>query len=248
MKLKLIDWKQGLAEIPQQLNTKFAFAHKEGNGVYSNNMPFVKCRDFFGDVLEAVQTGTPKGIYGFMFDTTKQPFDTDKCRMLVQFVSEESKQAFLKNYNHFKKELKFLTGGLGYGTIRDIEAENPTLLVIANPIWQQSVVGISWFTYVLKVLSWPTLDTTKSFVEACLSLDNSNEKSYMNAVKDNINIFLKNFKTLTNNLQYVHGYNEPQTISVIHNSAGFKSVLFGLLGDVGKQLKELMHHEAMAKT
>jgi len=65
MQLKLIDWKQNLGEIPQQLNTRFAFAHMEGNGVYSNTMPFVRCRDFFGDVLEAVQTGTAQGIYGF---------------------------------------------------------------------------------------------------------------------------------------------------------------------------------------
>ena len=153
MQFKYIDWHQNLAQIPQQLNTCFALAHKEGNGVYSNTMPFVKCRDFFGDVLEAIQTNTPKGIYGFMFDPAAQPFDTDKCHMLVQFVSEESKQAFLKNHAAFKKELRLLTKGIGYGTIHNIKAEQPTILVVANPIWQQSVIGISWFTFVLKTLS-----------------------------------------------------------------------------------------------
>ena len=241
MKFKYIDWQQNLAEIPQQLNTLFSLAHKEGNGVYSNTMPFVKCRDFFGDVLEAVQTNSPKGIYGFMFDPTKQPFDTDKCRMLVQFVSEESKQAFIKNYDAFKKELKQLTNGIGYGTIRDLEADQPTLLIVANPIWQASVVGISWYTYVLKVLSYPNLDTTKSFKEACLALDKTNEKSYMTAVKDNLELFLKNFQKLTSNLKYVHGYPYPTNISTVHNSAGFKSVLFAYLGEVGKQLKELQN-------
>ena len=247
MKFKYIDWNQNLAQIPQQLNTLFAFAHYEGNGVYSNNMPFVKCRDFFGDVLEAVQTGTTKGIYGFRFDPTKQPFDTDKCRLLIQFVSEESKQAFIKNHKAFKKSLRLLTNSIGYGTIHNIKAEQPTVLVVANPIWQQSILGISWFTFVLKTLSWPNLDTTKSFVDACLALPNSNEKAYMSAVQNNINVFLNNFKKLTKNLQYVHGYPTPQQIYVVHNSAGFKSVLWGYLGDVGKQLKELMHHETVAK-
>ena len=247
MQLKLIDWKQNLAEIPQQLNTRFAFAHMEGDGVYSNTMPFVKCRDFFGDVLEAVQTGTTQGIYGFRFDPTQQPFDTDKCRLLIQFVSEESKQAFIKNHKTFKKSLRLLTNNISYGTIHNIKAEQPTVLVVANPIWQHSVIGISWFTYVLKVLSYPQLDATKSFKKACLNLDNSNEKAYMSAVKDTLEVFLQNYKKLTKNLQYVHGYNTPQQIYVVHNSAGFKSVLWSYLGDVGKQLKELMHHETMAK-
>lgn len=247
MKFKYIDWNQNLLQIPQQLNTLFAFAHYEGNGVYSNNMPFVKCRDFFGDVLEAVQTKTKQGIYGFRFDPTKQPFDTDKCRMLIEFASEESKKAFIKNHAAFKKELRLLTKGLGYGTIKNIKADKPMVLVLANTIWQQSVIGISWFTYVLKVLSYPQLDTTKSFKDACLSLENCNEKAYMSAVKDTLEVFLKNYKKLTKNLQYVHGYNTPQQINVVHNSAGFKSVLWGYLGDIGKQLKELMHHETMAK-
>jgi len=251
MKYNYTDWKQGLAQIGQQLNTTFAFATKQKDGSYTNNMPFVKCRDFFGDVLEAVQTKTPKGIYGFNFNPKAQKFDTDKCRMLIQFETPESYEAFGKNYIHFKKELRDLTASIGYGTMHYLE-DGKTILMVTKPIWQSTVANISWYTFVLKCLSYPNLDYTKSFVDNMLThqyevadwegkktLRDTNEKNYMNSAIGSLPTFLKNLEQLSTGWQYVHGYPSEQGISAVHNNAGFVAICKNFYGGIGAKLKEL---------
>lgn len=251
MKFNYTDWKQGLAQIGQQLNTTFALATKQADGSYTNNMPFVKCRDFFGDVLHAVQTNETQGIYGFKFDPAVQKLDTDKCRLLIQFQTPESYQAFQKNYNHFKKELRALTSNIGYGKMHLLD-DGKTILIVANPIWQQTVVNISWFTFVHKCLSYPNLDLTKSFVDNMQNhefevedwqnnkiMRATNERDYFNKAYPNILTYLKNIKTLSNNNQFVHGYNEVVGISTVHNSSGFVAVCKNFFSDIGAKLKVL---------
>lgn len=254
MKFNYTDWQQGLSQISQQLNTTFAFATKQENGSYTNNMPFVKCRDFFGDVLEAVQTNTPKGIYGFNFNPAVQKLTTDKCRLLIQFETPESYEAYAKNYTHFKKELKELTAGVAYGTMQHLD-DQKTILIVANTIWQKTVANISWFTFVHKCLSYPNLDHTKSFVDNMLNhqyetsdwegkktLRDTNEKNYMNRAMPALLTFLKNIKTLSTGWQYVHGYDTAKDISTIHSNAGFVAICKHFYSSIGNKLKEL--HDA----
>lgn len=259
MKFNYTDYNQHLAEITQQLNTSFAFATKKEKGVYTNTMPFVKCRDFFGDVLLAVETKTQQGIYGFYFNPKKQVFATDKCRMLIEFVSEESKEAFKANMKHYRKELEELTPACKYGRVWNLEAEKPMLLVVADPIWQQSVANISFYTFVLKVLSYPTLDKTKKFFDAVEELTiegkdwegkdiikSTNESAYYKATKAVLPYFCKYLKVLSDKLTHVHGYKEPTVVSVVHNSAGFKALCLTKFGQIGERLKAHLKLEGVA--
>lgn len=258
-KFKFVEWHQGLNEMGQQLDTKFSFAHKEEDGSYSNTMPWVKCRDYFGDALHAVQTSTKQGIYGFSFNPKKQPFDTDKCRLLIKFTNEESYNAYLKNYNHFKKELRPLTSNVGYGTIH--KTDDPlVLLVVANPLWQQSVMNISWFTYVHKCLSYPNLDHNKSFYDnMCnhryVSKDwqgnmierNTNEQGYIKDKKNQLEVYLKHIKAINKDLKFIHGWDVPKGISIIHNSSGFSSMLSNFWGEIGQRIKNALDNQAVAQ-
>lgn len=260
MKFKYKEWNQGLAEIGQQLNTKFAFANKDEEGNYYNVMPWVKCRDFFGDALEANQTQETKGIYGFKFDPKVQHMTTDKCRLLIKFVNEQSRDAYIKNYNHFKKELRPLTAGIGYGTIYDLSNEDDlVVLVVANPIWIATVANISWFTYVHKALSYPNLDHTQTFFQNMLNHQydwtdwegnvqqkNTNERNYMNSAYPNVLTFLKNIRTLSK-FKYCHGYSTPVDISQVHNNAGFVAVCKNFYTNIGASLKEFLN-EPVAQT
>ena len=254
MQFKYIDWQQGLAQIGQQLNTEFAFAFQNEDKSYSNNMPFVKCRDFFGDVLLAYETQQKQGIYGFKFDPNKQQLTTDKCRILIKFETTESYLAYKKNYDHFKKELRPLSAEIGYGTIHKLEADTAKhiVLVVANPIWQKSVANISWFTFVHKCLSYPNLDHTKSFFDNMLNHTwlvedwegnkehrPTNEQRYLEQTKDTIHLYLKNIKKLTSNLQYSHGYTTQKEVGTVHNSAGFVAVVGRFYSSIGEKLKEM---------
>lgn len=242
MKFNLHNWKQDLAEIGQTLNTRFAFVQVVGD-VATNQMPFVKCRDFFGDVLLAEQTGKTQGIYGFSWNPKKQKLDKEKTRLAIQFIDAESKTAFIKNFKHYRKMLQDASNGINYGVVSDIKDTN-IVIVSASKLWMRSVASISWFTYVLKVLSYPTLSIETDFFNALVNLKYKNNKAqemgYYNEAKKSLHIFLAQHKKLTSKLQYVHGYPNEQSIDVVHNSSGFKAICGYFLSDIGKKLKTLM--------
>jgi hypothetical protein len=242
MKFNQHNWNQHLAEIGQTLNTRFAFVSVV-DGVATNQMPFVKCRDFFGDVLLAEQTGKTQGIYGFSWNPKKQKLDKEKTRLAIQFVNTESKTAFIKNFKHYRKMLQDASNGISYGVVSDIKGTD-LVVVSASKLWMRSVASISWFTYALKVLSYPTLSIETDFFNALSNLKYNNNKAqevgYYNEAKKSLHIFLAQHKKLTNKLQYVHGYGTTKSIDVVHNSAGFKAVCGYFLSDIGTKLKLLL--------
>lgn len=236
MKYNYTEHNQHLAEIKQNLDTRFSFGFIDGDTV-TNSMPYVKCRDFFGDALWAKETNSTKGIYGFKFNPEHQKINEDSTNILVQFVSPESKQAFINAFVYFQEELSGLTNEVSYGTIVDIK-EELLLLVQAPTFWQSTIPCISWYTYVLKCFSFPQLKKDKPFFEAVKEMTHTSidwddnevenptqETNYLTAVINILPKFLKNIQVIMSKSKTVHGYKNSADINIIHNSTGFKSLL-----------------------
>ncbi len=251
MKFVKTNWNQNLSEIGQQLNVKFAFGViSEDKTTVTNGMSFVKCRDFFGDVLLALEENVTKGIYGFSFNPKKHKIDTEHTRILVQCPDITTYNNFLTNFKHHRTTFAELSG-VSYGRIRKLN--DLTIMVTANKFWMKSVPNISWFTYFLKCCCYP-LDNTKTLFEnletqkyltadwtGALLNQTTNECNYYNKSKHALVVMLENIKRLNKNLPYVSGWDTQKEINTVHNSSGFSAMCANYWGEFGSRLGKLVN-------
>jgi len=237
-----------LSEINQTLDMKMAFVKRQKDGSYTNIHPFVKCRDFLGDALHAVQDKKKVSIYNFTFDGTKKSMYKRKLMLAVQFPNMESMTNFTNNFVFTMGAIKMQSGvGTGYFTY----TEDPLTVIITAPVfWQKSVAAISFYTFMLKCCGYKvdnpanmlqSVQQTKAEVEywdGSVSLRYTVEAEYARSVLGKIDLFIRNIKKLTARLPTVHGQ-DSNHISVIHNNSGFVSVIKNRTGIVGQRLNAL---------
>jgi len=243
-------FKQNLAEIGQTLNMEFAFAYRRSTGVYSNSMPFVKCRDFLGDALSAVEDNKTKAIYGFSWNPQKQKMYKNKLLLAIKFPTVGHRQTFSKNFEDFGWASLEPRCGVSFGKVTVLD--DTTILLEAPKFWKQSVAAISLYTYCLKCFGYD-LDVTKPFEDAVRDStvvvkkwdgtqkeQRTLEATYMLEVVTKFQSFLINLKKLTKDLPKVHGQSEMDSdISTVHNRSGFVACIRWGSGLVGKRFQEL---------
>lgn len=233
----------GLAEIPQTFDVKFAFVYRNSDGSYSNQMPFVKCRDFLGDAISAVQDKQTKSIYGFSWNPKKQKMYSNKLMLVVKFPEVGHTDDFITNHCCMGQNYLANLSGVSFGKVTKIDEQ--TLIIEAPKFWKQSVAAISFYTYCLKCFSYK-LDLKKPFVDAvletkCESVEWDGTKKvrktleavYMEDIKVHFALFTSLLKNMTKKLSTVHGYPVGSSINKVHNNSGFISVIRWRTGDVG---------------
>lgn len=237
-----------LSEIMQSLDMKMAFVKRQWDGSYTNIHPFVKCRDFLGDALHAVQDKKKVSIYNFCFDGTKKSMYKRKLMLAVQFPNTESMTNFTNNFVFTMGAIKMQSGvDTGYFTY----TEDPLTVIITAPVfWQKSVAAISFYTFMLKCCGYRVdnpanmlqeVQHTKAEVKSwdgSVRLQRTIEAGYAQSVSGKINLFIRNIKKLTTKLPTVHGQ-DSTNISVIHNYSGFVSVIMNRTGIIGQRLNAL---------
>lgn len=237
-----------LSEITQTLDMKMAFIKRQKNGSYTNIHPFVKCRDFLGDALHAVEKKKKVSIHNFTFDGTKKSMYKRKLMLAVQFPNTESMTNFTSNFVFTMGAIKMQSGvGTGYFTY----TEDPLTVIITAPVfWQKSVAAISFYTFMLKCCGYKvdnpanmlqSVQQTKAEVKSwdgTVRMLSTTEADYAKQVNYGINLFVKNIKKLTARLPTVHGQ-DTTNISSIHNNSGFLSIITGRIGVVGQRYAAL---------
>lgn len=236
-----------LAEIGQTLDVKFAWAVRKRDGSYTNNMPFVKCRDFLGDSLWAEETGQTKSIYGFSFNPKKQKINKRNTMLILKFPNEESFLNFVDNVKYLDQYCALAGTNSADFWIGDSDG---LLWIKADPLWRKSIVGISAFTFLLKCLSYK-LDHTKSLFDNIRDLrvektgwDGSKymiEVTEANYFVPEFDTLIKNLRKITKKLTTVTGQPGVTDISTIHNWSGFVSCCKQKRGEVGHFLQELQN-------
>ena len=224
---------QNLAEINQTLDVRFAWAVPKSRGVVTNSIPFVKCRDFLGDCLYATEKDKKQSIYGFSFDPKKQTYCKSSTKLLLQFPNVESFQNFNNNLQHLhniEENFKYKK------TVVKQVAEN-TLLVIGSSQWIRNIVSVSFYTFILKCISYkltnqiPFWDAVKVTEVTITGWDGSKvtrttlEASYLKDM-DKFQYFLRTYKKF---MRVVKTATSPEydTINYVHNRSGFYSIING---------------------
>lgn len=237
-----------LAEITQSLDMKMAFVKRQKDGSYTNIHPFVKCRDFLGDALHAVQDKKKVSIYNFTFDGTKKSMYKRKLMLAVQFPNKEVLDIFRINFCISMLALEEQCG-VDTGTFK--HTSNPLVLVINAPVfWQKSIAAISFYTFMLKCCGY-TVDNPANMLQevqhtkvevkswdGSVRLQRTTEAEYAQSVSGMINLFVRNIKKLTARLPKVHGLT-GDNLNNIHNNAGFVSVIKNRTGIIGQRLNAL---------
>lgn len=158
-----------LGEIPQTSSMKFALYHKEdafGKQIH----PFIKCKDYFHEVLYGAETNTFQKIWGFYWDPKQMKFDTDKLRMFIKIPKKEEADNFLKNFEKFNEwEAKV---GMTPATLFSTQ-DKDTFALEADARWQQRNFLMSMYTLLLRSLGCP--------------LPSFNDEGYLNFMKSDAN-------------------------------------------------------------
>lgn len=240
-----------IAEIGQTLDVKFAWAKRKRNGDYTNNMPFVKCRDFLGDSLWAEETGQTKSIYGFSFNPKKQKINKKNTALILKFPNPEILKTFTENFFIHLPQYD----GLACGTVSSIDygldwKETNLLLIKADPLWRKSIIGISAFTFLLKCLSYK-LDHNKGLLEQIKEMkvektDWDGTKRYVPVteaayVVPEFELLLQNLREITKKLTTVTGLPGETSIHTVHNWSGFVAACKHKRGEVSHYLQELQN-------
>lgn len=229
IKFKETLYGQHLNEIRQSLDIRMAFVRKGKDGHYTNIHEFVKCRDFMGDVLHAIQAKKAVKIYGFSYNPKNQlaPYSR-KFMVACKFPDVTSRANFIVNSHILKKydsKVKLT-----------ILPDQDFILVEASPLWVRSVAGLSFFTFLLKCIGyyweptklfWENLEQTTAKSVSWDGIETFNptiEAQYYKDTKKNLEKFVELLPQMTKNLKTKHGHDQNADISRVHNYSGFVSV------------------------
>lgn len=243
------------AEIGQSLDVKFSFVKRKDKNTYTNMFNPVKCRDFLGDCLDAIQHQKVNNIYGFTFDGKKNKIYKSKTFLSLHFPNVESKQIFL-NQSWLLTIYSMDQAEVGDVYVTDIPDQN-IVLVEASKFWQSSIAAMSLFTFLIKCLCYKLDMAGKSVFDVIRDIEvdyknwdntiikvQTTEAQHIKNIDSNkIVFFLENIKKLTKGLPNVSGYDSPKNISTVHNNSGFISILgdMELPGNIIQQRVNLLY-------
>lgn len=233
---------KSLNEIYQQTGMLFAFISSPENGSKVCH-EWVKCRDFLHDAVRSQITEIPCSIYGFTFDSKKNPtIDMKKMRMLIskEVIKEDDIAGFKKKMesglalvNHFEKYAK-----VSLSKLEEIDSKGSNKKVVYSfvgpQMWMTSPFLISMYTFLIRLgdkeISFENVDELKEkfkdlhskYKEGRLS---DNDANYLGKSWDKMHIFIKNRTKLFPKKDGVHDiFYGSYNINGFHNNAGIWSL------------------------
>jgi hypothetical protein len=237
--------KNALNEIFQAVEVRMAFAHKSPEGIQQLH-DSVKCRDYLGDVLLAEQFEKTAAIYGFSWNGKENKIDRDRTRLLLFFPDDLTLENFKNNQeiiNKAERDLKLIQT-----RTYSLKDRPRVLLIEADKFWLRATVAISFYTFLLKCMSYKYQKIDNWFEEIQKYIGHTTEKEYANSTAKAFPYYLKYFKKLVYNLPYVNGYktNDDDWYSIVsntHNRSGFVHCARGYTNTyiiTARRLKKLM--------
>lgn len=211
----------------QDLDVEFCFAKPLENGDYEGVSYFSVCRDFLGDTVCADAFKNESSIYGFTHNGETHPLYQTKTILGMRFPNQSIRNQFYVNIQRYKKWI----GALANTSRKTINVSFPdddlTAVVEADKMWQQTTVGISLFSFILKGLCWDFEEDYENLFEAIantqVEMDSpTKEANYALGYEKQLTALLLSIKELTAQHKYPHGYDQQdQHISKVHNNSGF---------------------------
>lgn len=185
--------------------------------------PKVKCRDFLNDVIKANHEKIPVSVFGFSFDGSKLALNPNYTQLLVTLDSQSEIEFFQSNFHllqHIEGDNRFHY----QSTIKVINNPNPNhaeYLITGSAWWQESPWRISLYTWLLRLMTYPTFASTPvEWIQNLIKLSNPNiELQRLNLVQEKLNKLLwGNLKKQSSNAEYDKMLNAG--IHTFHNYTG----------------------------
>lgn len=248
-KLTKVEWFKepgGLNEIYQQTGMLFSFAsstppQKELKQCHE----WVKCRDFLPDAVRSQITKKKCGIYGFSFDTEKNPsINLNKMRMLVTETNEKGDTpakfkkkivSSLKLLNHFEKMANVVKTRVTQVNTADQSKYKTIFLFVGPSMWLKSPFLVSMFSFLIRLGDKEIKFENHSELEKKLKHiadDHSagkimdNDASYLKNSWNKLELVIKNRSKIFHTKNRVHDvYLRDYSISEFHNQSGLNSLV-----------------------
>lgn len=214
--LKLIDHKMFLTEIRQPNPIRFAFGCKEDD-IYSNTIPFIKCRDYLSDVLFCYKNNVSlPPIYGFKAN----PQQIADNILLIKNV----KDIFLLNLKHLHEmEEKW-----GITKTEVVVLDNEDCLALHfDPIYLSNTVLLAYYTTYIRLMTYVKVesDVVETVSLYLKTINNSNtDQNYLIYYQCKDKFKNLNIKKLMVNCNNVLTSNSDN-INSIHDTSGIYTYL-----------------------
>lgn len=220
----------GIAVEGQDLEVEFAFMGPVESGeeeTYTNLSYWSVCRDFLGDTICATVDKKTVGIYGFSHDGKNNPIIQERTMLGMKFPNAATLRTFKRNFMKYKPWIVTTVSPARRTMNCFVFEEDLVVMVTADKVWQQTTVGISLLSFILKGLCWSFEENLENPIDAIASTEKeinkpTKEARYVLGFEKEVTELLKNLKRLTAKHKYVHGWpNQDEHISRVHNNSGF---------------------------
>lgn len=249
-----------LCEIYQQTGMLFAFVSSPQKGLLQCH-EWVKCRDFLADAVRSQITNKPCSVYGFVFNTDKNPaIDLNKMRMMVTKPSLTNKnipefkkkiRAGLKLLNHFENMI-----GVSKTKVSEVDTAKQNkyksiFLFTGSVIWLKSPFLVSMYSFLIRLgdkeISFKNNLELKTKLKELADGHESgklcdNDANYLRKGWNKLDLIMKNRSKLFPTKNKVHDiYWKPYSINTFHTYTGIFSLFksFTPDKDLNKKIKML---------
>lgn len=234
-----------LVEAFQANEIKFAFCNKtEKNNkiIFSAVHPFVKCREYFNELLMINHHKDFQyvPIHGFKYLHEDFPLDLDGTRIALKFPTIKQKDTFIKHISWLHKVED--VNGVDHTIIHENEKDPIILIVEGSKMWMQKCILLNIYTLLLKLCSIGITENT-SLVKLFTQFQvQPSELTYINLITiPKFNSILENC-TLIADLptRYVDGSNAIRDTGEVHAFSGIITINTHTTKSVKSNLHDLV--------
>ena len=143
-----------LTEIRQNKGVRFALANLDEEKKEAVQLhEFVRCRDYFSDVLYCDENQCNMSVYGFKYDGTKNKLDKSSTNIILEMPSDDTSIPF--NFPKLNEiESKWNINPSEIFKLKE-QREKTIYLVKADPIFLNRTVLLSFYTLLLRMMAYP---------------------------------------------------------------------------------------------
>lgn len=233
-----------LYEESQTTSVRFAIAEKR-KSTYFQLHPFVKCRDFLGDVLHALENRERVFIYGFDFSGSVAVKEENLFLLL------EADKHELQNIEDSLEIIYNLEERISKQKTRIIDKKEDKYLLIEFPKeWIQTNLLFSLYTFLLRCCSYKINNPKDNWIEQIVNTDGREARYLSGDVTVHwFKKFLEILPKIKQKESSFSGYEYGENIEKVHSCSGFIYLLKYLrLGDdymieknyYGQKLKQFL--------
>lgn len=243
--------RNALTEVHQSTYSKFAIIRQSGSHVYENSMPFVKCRDYFNDIMyvqysEAQELGS---IYGFKWEWSTHLDDDIRKHKLVRMAFtcdsnylDSKGRLDLSRLNTLEKEMRIRqTKAVLPDQVvflddqQDVGAHRYIFVLEISPTWFSNAFMLSAFTQLVRMLHYKG-DTFPEMAIAAANQSSTDESFRSVLTSDDFYALIRHSSKIIG--KFVAQDIDESTISdcddelveYVHNGSGMYSMIQGIKG------------------